>query len=43
MVLHLLGEPALRSTEIAWVYARLKPALIVAVEQIPSLRFLDGE
>jgi len=43
LVLHLLGEPALRSTEIAWAYARLKPALIAAVEQIPSLRFLDGE
>jgi hypothetical protein len=43
LVLHLLGEPALRSAEIAWSYARLKPARIAAVEQIPSLRFLDGE
>jgi hypothetical protein len=43
LVLRLLGEPALRSEEIAWAYARLKPALIAAVEQIPSLRFLDGE
>ena len=43
LVLHLLGEPALRSEEIAWAYARLKPALIAALEQIPSLRFLDGE
>lgn len=43
MVVHLLGEPALRGQEIAWAYARLKPALIAVVEQIPSLRFLDGE
>ena len=43
LVLHLLGEPALRGTDIAWAYARLKPALIATVEQIPSLRFLDGE
>ena len=43
LVMHLLGNSARRSEEIAWAYARLKPALIAAVEQIPSLRFLDGE
>ena len=43
LVMHLLGEPALRGQEIAWAYARLKPALIAVFEQIPSLRFLDGQ
>ena len=42
LVLHLLDDLAQRSEEIAWAYARLKPALMAAMEQIPSLRFLDG-
>jgi hypothetical protein len=41
-VLHLLGDLAQRSEEIAWAYARLKPTLLDAVERTPSLRFLDG-
>ena len=41
-ILHLLGDLAQRSEEIVWAYARLKPALMAAMEQIPSLHFLDG-
>lgn len=42
LVKHLTGDLARRSEEIVWAYQRLKPALHAAVEQIPSLRFLDG-
>lgn len=42
MVIHLLGDVVLSGAEIDWAYARLKPVLLGAVDQIPSLRFLDG-
>jgi hypothetical protein len=43
MVMSLLGDAPRCGDEINWAYARLKPALVAAVGQIPSLRFLDGE
>ena len=43
LVVYLLGDLVQRSAEIVWAYARLKPALLGAVEQIPTLRFLDGQ
>jgi hypothetical protein len=42
LVMHLMGDVVLRGEEIAWVYARLKPTLVNALECVPSLRFLDG-
>ena len=42
LVRHLAGDLAQRGEEIAWAYHRLKPVLLGAVEQISSLRFLEG-
>ena len=42
VILHLLRDLALRDAEIMPVYHRLQPALRAAVEQSPSLWFLEG-
>ena len=43
LVKHLLGGPDLRDAEVIWAYSRLKPALRVAFEQIPSLYYFEGD
>ena len=43
LVKHLLGNPQLRDAEVTWAYARLKPALRSAFEQIASLYFFEGD
>lgn len=42
VVLHLLRAHAMRDAEIMPIYHRLGPALRAAVEQSPSLQFLEG-
>ena len=42
LIKHLAGDLVQSAEEIAWAYQRLKPALMAAVEHIPSLRFLEG-
>ena len=43
LVKHLLGDPGLRDIETVWAYERLKPTLRMALEQIPTLYFMEGE
>ncbi len=43
LVKFLLGEPQMRDIEVVWAYERLKPALRVALEQIPSLYYFEGD
>jgi len=40
---HLLGEAAERDEQVIWAYARLKPALGAALEQVPSLYYFEGD
>jgi hypothetical protein len=42
VVMHLVSDLTQRYAEIMPIYHRLKPALRAAVEQSPSLRFLEG-
>jgi hypothetical protein len=43
LIKHLLGEAAERDEEVTWAYARLKPALGAALEQVPSLYYFEGD
>jgi len=43
LIKHLLGNPQLRDVEAVWAYERLKPALRLALEQIPSLYYFEGD
>jgi hypothetical protein len=43
LVKHLLEIPQLRDVEAVWAYDRLKPALRVALEQIPSIYYFEGD
>jgi hypothetical protein len=43
LVKHLLGAPQLRDVEATWAYERLKAPLQLAVEQVPSLYFFEGD
>lgn len=43
LVKHLLGAPQLRDVEATWAYERLKKPLLLAVGQVPSLYFFEGD
>ena len=43
LIKHLLGNLARRDEQVTWAYERLKPALRLALEQIPSLYFFEGD
>ena len=43
LVKHMLGAPDSRDVESVWAYERLKAALRLAVEQVPSLYFFEGD
>jgi hypothetical protein len=43
LVKHLLGDAVLNDERVTWAYARLKPALGAALEQIPSLYYFEGD
>jgi hypothetical protein len=43
LVKHLLDAPQLRDVEATWAYDRLKPALRIALAQIPSLYYFEGD
>jgi len=43
LVKHLLGAPQLRDIEATWAYERLKKPLLLAVGQVPSLYFFEGD
>jgi hypothetical protein len=40
---HMLGAPQMRDVEATWAYDRLKPALRIALAQIPSLYYFEGD
>jgi hypothetical protein len=42
VVTHLVSDVTQRHADIMPMFHRLKPALVAAVEQIPSLSFLEG-
>jgi len=42
LVMHLAGDFTQRYADIMWIYQRLRPALLAAVEQNPSLQFIEG-
>jgi hypothetical protein len=43
LIKRLLGAPQLRDVEATWAYDHLKPALRVALAQIPSLYYFEGD
>ena len=43
LIRHLVGDPAQGDVEVAWAYDRLRPGLRAALEQIPSLYYLEGD
>lgn len=42
VVMHLVSDLTQRHADIMPIFHRLKPALVAAVEQSPSLSFLEG-
>jgi hypothetical protein len=43
LIRHLLGGVAGSDEQVTWAYAQLKPALGVALDQIPSLYYFEGD
>ena len=43
LVKYWLGELAENDAQVQWAYERLKPALGVALEDIPSLYYFEGD
>jgi hypothetical protein len=43
LVRYLVGDLARRNIELTWAYDRLKPALRVALAQIPELHYFEGD
>jgi len=43
LIKHWLGAFAENDTVVRWAYDRLKPALRVALEQVPSLYYFEGD
>ena len=43
LIKHWLGARGENDVEVRWAYERLKPALGIALEQIPSLYYFEGD
>lgn len=43
LVKHLLGVPQMQDVEATWAYDHLKPTLRIALAQIPSLYYFEGD
>lgn len=43
LIKHWLGALAENDAEVRWAYDRLKPALRVALEDIPTLYYFEGD
>lgn len=43
LIRHWLGPLGEKDVQATWAYDRLKPALRVALEQVPSLYYFEGD
>jgi hypothetical protein len=43
LLVQLLENPSLTKTEVTWGYAFLKPAVMTALEELPSYELVQGD